>query len=446
VCSFEPLEPERIPVLMTSLVNKSLVTVEFSNEEARYCFLETIRAYTREQLAASRDSETIARRHAEWSADYGEWLAEQIFYADGAWWQRVYGETLYEAANRKEALEWALGARETLLAGRIAGSPIWAASSPHAQHLIEATLARITETEYRSVEARLWLELSRGTHGKGRLDAARRAVAIFGELGERNHWLGNALFWMQRACNFISRPEEALAASDQLLALLHDLAATGLEIYAKVMTLRGASLTCLGRYEESRQCHIEAMGLSIARTQRLGVMVELAELEFDMGNVRQAAAIAEEVAAAVPRSEWTRLFSTDLNTMAVSRANAAAYRLMLGEIDEARLAALDGLELARRGRLAPPNLPTATQHLATVAALLGDAGRAARLRGYVDAWYAATGDIRFPTEQRTYELLVAALKERLSETEMQRLSAEGASLDEEEAVAMALAIGQTPFI
>ncbi len=442
VCSFEPFEPEQIPDLLASLVDKSLVTVDFSNGEARYRFLETIRAYALEKLAASLDSAMIPRRHAEWAADYGEWLVERLFYAQGAWGQQVHRGLLYEAANRKEAWEWAFGAQETLLAGRIAGCQSWAASPSH-MHLIEATLARITATEHRSVEARLWYVLARETRGESSLDAARRAVVLFGQLGERSQWLGHALSQLQYSCLHTNRPEEALAASEQLLTLLPELAATGLRIHSLALRQRADILKDLRRYEESRQCVVEAIRLSTIRTQWLAAMTTLAEVESDMGNIRQAAAVADEAAAAVPRIEWPGLFWSDVDVMAVNRINAAAYRLMLGEVDEARLAALDGLELERRD--GPRNHTIPTQHLATVGALRGDAHRAARLKGFVDAWYAATGEIRFPTEQRTYEILVAALEERLSKTDINRLSAEGALLDEDEAVAMALAMGRTPF-
>jgi hypothetical protein len=47
-------------------------------------------------------------------------------------------------------------------------------------------------------------------------------------------------------------------------------------------------------------------------------------------------------------------------------------------------------------------------------------------RWKTNAWYAATDDIIFPTGKRPYETLVAALKERLHETEIERLPAESA--------------------
>jgi hypothetical protein len=130
-----------------------------------------------------------------------------------------------------------------------------------------------------------------------------------------------------------------------------------------------------------------------------------------------------------------------------NRCNAAAYRLVLGEIDEAQRAALSGLELVVHRRLTHTSRQQtwAIQHLAAVAALRGDFDRAARLRGYVDAWYAAEGETREYTEQRAYDILVGALKQHLSHTDIERLTAEGALLDRDTAVEMALAFGRTPI-
>lgn len=82
----------------------------------------------------------------------------------------------------------------------------------------------------------------------------------------------------------------------------------------------------------------------------------------------------------------------------------------------------------------------ATQHLATVAALLGDHSRAARLCGYVDAWYEAQGCERDATERRTYEILTDSLRNAMREPEIATLVADGAALSQEQATAEALAV------
>ena len=51
-----------------------------------------------------------------------------------------------------------------------------------------------------------------------------------------------------------------------------------------------------------------------------------------------------------------------------------------------------------------------------------------------------TDDNREPTEQRTYGILMTALRDQLSEDEIESLTAEGAQLSEDEAVAEAMAV------
>ena len=82
----------------------------------------------------------------------------------------------------------------------------------------------------------------------------------------------------------------------------------------------------------------------------------------------------------------------------------------------------------------------AIQHLATVAALRGETLRAARLVGFVDAWYRSEGREREQTERRTYEILMAALRERLTDSEIDAAAVEGSKLTEGQAIDEALAI------
>ena len=106
-----------------------------------------------------------------------------------------------------------------------------------------------------------------------------------------------------------------------------------------------------------------------------------------------------------------------------------------------RLAALEAVELAQR-RWGGISILTHLS-LATLAALTSDVTPAARLKGYIDAWYTASGERREPTDEWTYGRLVTALKDRSSEASEVRLVSEGASLNENQAAEVALAIART---
>jgi hypothetical protein len=114
--------------------------------------------------------------------------------------------------------------------------------------------------------------------------------------------------------------------------------------------------------------------------------------------------------------------------------------LVIGDFDRARTDARAALVQAHGVDLASWTAIT-IQHLAAVAASRGDIAAAAQLCGFCDELFRRDGVQRDLTEQRTYDLLRAALSAQLSKVELSRLTADGASLTEDQAVEMALAIG-----
>jgi hypothetical protein len=107
--------------------------------------------------------------------------------------------------------------------------------------------------------------------------------------------------------------------------------------------------------------------------------------------------------------------------------NVHAYRLLLGETHEALRAAREALRRAQ-GMEYPLYTAVAVQLIATIAALDGDVRNGARPCGFVDEVLRAEGVEREPTEQRIYEMLIQALRRRLSETEIKRFKTSGARL------------------
>jgi non-specific serine/threonine protein kinase len=65
VCGGDGVDRDDVLDLLAALVDKSLVVVRDSLDEARYHLLETIRQYARERLEASPDAEAVPARHAD---------------------------------------------------------------------------------------------------------------------------------------------------------------------------------------------------------------------------------------------------------------------------------------------------------------------------------------------------------------------------------------------
>ncbi|HTQ01300.1 MAG TPA: adenylate/guanylate cyclase domain-containing protein [Casimicrobiaceae bacterium] len=114
VAGVDPLSPWDIVDLVTSLVEKSLVLIEHSEEESRYGMLETIREFSRERLQASGEFESTAGRHCEYFLTLAKTARDRLQGADQADWTRRL-ET--ELDNMRAAISLALaGHVDTVIA------------------------------------------------------------------------------------------------------------------------------------------------------------------------------------------------------------------------------------------------------------------------------------------------------------------------------------------
>lgn len=85
-------------------------------------------------------------------------------------------------------------------------------------------------------------------------------------------------------------------------------------------------------------------------------------------------------------------------------------------------------------------IAVALQHLALLVALRGEVNHAARLIGYINVQFKELGQERETTERWGYEKLMFALHERLSDAQIEKLTAEGAAWSEDQAVEEALKV------
>lgn len=163
-------------------------------------------------------------------------------------------------------------------------------------------------------------------------------------------------------------------------------------------------------------------------------LANLAELEFADGKIEQALHLADE---ALKLDIYAR--GKNATNLAIDYNNIAAYRIAQGDVDGGREAVREGLRLARQAQNAYC-IAIAMQHLALLGALRGEMYYAARLIGYVNVQYKEIGSEREYTEKLGYDKLMAALREHLSDAEIEKLAAEGAAWSEDEAVEVALKV------
>jgi ATP/maltotriose-dependent transcriptional regulator MalT len=156
-------------------------------------------------------------------------------------------------------------------------------------------------------------------------------------------------------------------------------------------------------------------------------LINLAEAEFALGDLKSSVSRLEELLA----SSTAR---TNVRLRASTKANLAVYLLALHREDEAgataRLAVLDAREAGGAGIAA-----CAIPHLAAMLSH-ADLPTGAKLLGFVDSVF-ATGYRREHTERYTRALLMASLRQMLSDDEIAAFGREGATMSEPQAVRLA---------
>jgi tetratricopeptide (TPR) repeat protein len=342
-----------------------------------------------------------------------------------------------ELDNDRTALEWALTrGNDAVLGGAIAGAltMLWrnANLAVEGRYWISLALERVSDAEHPQVAARLRHAVSALSYGQRKHDEAERAIQLYASVGDA-HGAARAQYSLAGALMQMGRLDEAKATNEQSLAAAR---ACGDAWNVAICLSQQASIESYrGDVRAARELYAQALAAQKALGNESGTAVVLgniAELEFGDGHPELALQAASEAYEVDVRGRNATHIATD-------HINSAAYRIALGDLSAARNSAREGLRLARQIRNEQLTA-IALQHLALLAGLGGDPRRGAQLLGYVDAQYAELGTQREYTEQWGYDKLMSALREQLSDAEIEKLSAEGATWSEDLAVDEALAV------
>jgi non-specific serine/threonine protein kinase len=435
VCVDGQLDANEIFDSLSSLVDKSLVVADPKQRPTRFILLESIRAYASQRLNEAGEADLQAAKHATWIAS----LAEELNTLPRRRRLEEWRNTLRpEIENVRAAITWALKeGRDPALAARLvsAMTPYWQASGAREEG--RRWVERALTLRGRGIDQRLDgnLLLAAGVLGTMRdgLEAALTAEALFRELRDERSVAaasGRAA-WSLR---LMGRHEEAETSARRSLDSWHAAGMQNTWEYACDLDTYASILDALGRVEEARSAYLEALSILDSTGDEEGAAntrINLAELEAAHNEPERALTMVSAAA------EKLRSLGS-MSTYAIARLNAAAYQIGLGRCHEAEVGAREVLLLAKNGE--SDSGPFAVEQLAAVAALSGDFRGAARLLGYVTAWYDKSGYQRGPSEQRTHDLTRATLHKKLQVTELTELLADGRKLSDENALAMALSI------
>jgi tetratricopeptide (TPR) repeat protein len=340
----------------------------------------------------------------------------------------------------RAALEWTLAKQGNILLGqRLVGAletAWWTLPTEAVQHWIRIAFETADEMTPRNVRMRLNLALARLRIERHRFtschEAADRAMRQAREVGDevglaRAQFLaGHSLVVLGQAAQGERLLETALVGFRKHGArrsVARTLASLALARERADDVLAACSL-CAEAVETSRSIEGD--------DGEVDYLSYLAELEFRAGNAEEALRLVTEALAR------HRKFDERLHTL-VDLSNAAAYLIALNRYDEAAPNAREALDLAMQQKNDLWSL-FALQHLATIGALRRDGSRAPKIIGFVGRRVAELGHQREYTEEQEYNRALAVLRNEIGDPELQRLIAEGTGLNEDRAVAEALAI------
>jgi len=434
VASGDGLDEVDIFDRLASLVSKSLVIADPDGDSLRYRFLESTRAYASEKLAEAGERDLLAKRHLQYLVHSFATLRAMNDGPDSR--RRFNSRFVAELEDIRFALDGALSRSEV-----VEGSALLAACDTWDMVALEeegiarsqAFLAALPPTQpklsaiLRTTVAFLWANSGRMTLA---FETATRALADARESGEPR-LVAEALLVYARPAIFVGQLDRAEASIDEAQSL----SALPPALHLASLTSRALLAAARGDLDAAATIHQDVReryrSMRDPRNEAV-TAIELAENEHGRGKTQRAIDIVHEYLPAA-RSDSGR------SLLVIFLTNLAGYYLSLNDLPNALSTARESVASSAERDLDHSFVATAIEHLALAIALQNDLPRAAMLEGYVNRAMDRQGLKRGFTEATTHDRLGVLLCEGLAREELARLTAEGAALSPEAAVALALA-------
>jgi predicted ATPase/class 3 adenylate cyclase/DNA-binding CsgD family transcriptional regulator len=179
------VERHQVLDLLTLLVDKSLVTAEYTSGPTRYRLLETVRQYALEKLGESGEADAVRARHR----DHYTALAALVDAAESGLDQRVaWAET--EIDNLRAAFTWSCECAEFDQAARLASAlhPLWITSGRLQEGMswFDSVLSEPDNRLAPVMSARVMADRAalEAYAAVGRLEFAEQALAVARDVGD----------------------------------------------------------------------------------------------------------------------------------------------------------------------------------------------------------------------------------------------------------------------
>ncbi len=443
VCGDEGQDRTDVLDILSSLIDKSLVTAGFAGDETRYQLLETTRQYARERLVERGEYEAIAHRHALALFQLSRVLTgnERPFCRNLGLPPNAIRKMRAERLNFDEAMNWTLARRGDVRLGqelawrvpflRVTDTLRWLKLA--LEHGAEETPSAVTV----NLKIQLGAAFSELRDMKTAIATARSALAASQNLGDKRltakarRQLGRLLAHTWSLDDAESELREALnqwrEVGDRrgIAAALWSLGLVALR--------RGSILEARSLYAEA----LETLGDGDEYLARL-IESEYALAEHSLGNHESALTRLRSVTSIQEAEAADGGMPVDMTDM----LREATFLIALERFEEARDAALHALAVTLDPQNPLPNYQAYAAHrLATVSVLhpgqVTDSERrerfeaCAKLIGWNDAVAAAHGEST-PWSVAPTELSV--LRGELGMDRVAALLREGATLEHDQAL------------
>jgi predicted ATPase len=433
--------------VLTSLVDKSLLVVDFDGREPRYRLLESFREYAKEKLTVHAQLEFAMKRQAFVSLALSEELERAFDSGAHGVWRALVGE---EVDNWRVALQWTLRERgDVVLGQRLVGqlNTLWRwFARAEGRRWIALALELVDDRSPPSVLAKIYFARATAAWGlreyQRSLTRCEDAIAHYRAAGD-SPGAARAQSIAALALEALGRlPEAAALARDVLSSALAEnnqmLAADAIRTLA-LLSADSGDFTMARRYIADVLYIYDLLG---AKWDAPNVLNDLACIECLAGNPELALRHANDAFARHGDFE-------DPSAAIDLRTDMARYFIDVARYDEAKSHARESLTLARERHM-DVYAAIALQHLASISVLQPplfaeravDAGpRAARILGFADARIAQRGSVlRVMDERPFYERTLTALRAAIGAEAAAKLMTEGAAMTEEQAVEEAFAL------
>jgi predicted ATPase/transcriptional regulator with XRE-family HTH domain len=420
--------------VLSSLIDKSLVLAEPQGDAMRYRLLESTRAYSLEKLAGAGERDFAAGRHLRYLRDrFAELWEKRDRTTQGS---DLFAALQTELEDVRSALDGALFRSEVIDGGKLLTniSSSFQAIGLEAEGMARcvAYLAALPAGESR-LRARLSNALSfllkESGHKIRAFEVATQAVEHARASSDASVLISALQGYASSAINLhrFDDAERALVQAEAIPGISAGLRIQLLLTRASLSKNRGDRETAARMYEQLRK---EQRSLGNIRGEQISGL-NLAEVEHARGQTQRAIAIILEMLPAVRRG-------ADKGTLTIILENLAGYLTAVDDLPGAVAAAREAIGIRAAREPDHVEVAIAIEHLALVVALRRDLLRAAMLEGYADAALGRHGYERESTETTTHDRLTALLHPGLAPDELARLSAQGAALAPEAAIALAL--------